>query len=220
MEIFRGIQVKSGISSDGNIKTINVPVAYGSMDKVTAAISTQNTTNLPLRVPMMTCYLNNISMAQELYVGVDTTKEDAYTPRGGMFPEDVKTLKQLRPTPYKLSLDTHIIASNSEQLFQILEQLLVLFNPSIQFQISDRLYDGSKITSATLMGITNNENFPMGADKRTISYSLNFDVICYLAIPAKLKNDRIQTIQLRINNLTDDLAEFDEEIIISVKDTL
>lgn len=219
MEIFRGTQVKTGTTSDGTIKTIDVPIIYGSLDKVTASILAQNTNNLPIRVPIMSAYMNGISQAMEQYVGIDTLNELPYTPRGGRFPEDVKTFTQLRPIPYKLNFDLHILTSNNEQMFQILEQTLCLFNPSIQIQVSDALYDGGKITIVTLNGITNNENFPMSTDRRSTSYSLSFETTCYLTIPAKLRNDRIHDISIRIANMSDN-KEFDDDIMLSVMETL
>lgn len=218
-EVFRGIEVQTGISSNNEIKTIEVPIVYGAMDKVVAAILANNTQNLPLRLPTMAAYLNNINMASELFVGTDTTKDVAYTPRGGVFPDDVKTFSQIRPIPYKLNLDLHICTSNMEQMLQILEQILILFNPSLQIQTSDKLYDGGRIKDITLVGITNNENFPLGTDKRTITYSLNFETTVYLTAPVQLRNDRIQQIRLRLNNdIKTDL--YDEITIIDIKEEI
>lgn len=84
MEIFRGIIVKTGKTSDGTIKDIIVPIRYGSMDRVAEAISANNTQNLPTRLPIMSAYLSTISMASDRYKGIDTVKTMPYTPRGGI----------------------------------------------------------------------------------------------------------------------------------------
>jgi hypothetical protein len=86
---------------------------------------------------------------------------------------------------------------------QILEQTLILFNPQIQIQTSDALFDGGKITTVELTGINNAENFPIGSnDRRTIMHTLSFDMIVYLSAPAQLKDNRIEDIKLRISSVT------------------
>lgn len=203
MEIFRGTEVRTGITKDGIVKSIEVPVVYGSMDRVTASIAGNNTQNLPLRLPVMAAYMTNISMATDRYKGTDTIKSSMYTPPGGVFPEDTRYITQLMPTPYRISMDLHVYSSNMDQQMQILEQTLILFNPQLQIQTSDALYDGGKITSVELTGISNAENYPISSnDRRTIMHTLSFDMIVYLSAPADIKDNRIAGIKVRIADVT------------------
>jgi hypothetical protein len=226
MEIFRGFIVKSGISKDGTIKDIEIPIIYGSIDRVAASISANNTQNLPIRLPTLSAYLTSISLASERYKGIDTSTSKPYLPRGGVFPDDMKMVETLSPIPYKLSLDLHIFSSNYNQMLQILEQFLVLFNPSIQIQTSDNLYDNARITTVTLTGINNEENYPMNTDKRTITYTLNFEMIVYLTVPSNIKNDFIRNINIRISKLNDTSVESSnidvdwDNINISINDVI
>jgi len=224
MEIFRGVIVKTGKTSDGTIKDIIVPIRYGSMDRVAESISANNTQNLPTRLPIMSAYLSTISMASDRYKGIDTVKTMPYTPRGGLFPDDTKTINQVMPMPFKLSLDLHIYSSNMEQQLQILEQILLLFNPSIQIQTSNSLYDGGRITNVELVGINNDENYPIGTNSRMVMHTLNFDMILYLTAPAKLRDNLIKQINIRIAELditnagiiSTDL----DDIILSINDVI
>ena len=221
MEVFRGTQVRTGLDKNGNIQTLEVPIIYGSMDRVAASLASNNTQNLPIRLPMMAAYLSNISMATELYKGVDTIKSAAYTPKGGVFPDDTKTIYQIMPTPFKLSMDLYIYSNNTDTLLQILEQTLILFNPKLQIQVSDALFDGGKLTSIELTSISNGENFPMGTDRRTILYTLGFEMIVYLTVPAEIKNDRIKDINIRISGLSEEsIPDELTEIDINIKDAL
>ena len=224
MEIFRGIIVKTGKTSDGTIKDIIVPIRYGSMDRVAESISANNTQNLPTRLPIMSAYLSTISMASDRYKGIDTVKTMPYTPRGGVFPDDTKTINQVMPMPFKLSLDLHIYSSNMEQQLQILEQILLLFNPSIQIQTSNSLYDGGRITNVELVGINNDENYPIGTDRRMVMHTLNFDMILYLTAPAKLRDNLIKQINMRIADLdvsNADIVSTDlDDIILSINDVI
>jgi hypothetical protein len=224
MEIFRGVIVKTGKTSDGTIKDIIVPIRYGSMDRVAESISANNTQNLPTRLPIMSAYLSTISMASDRYKGIDTVKTMPYTPRGGLFPDDTKTINQVMPMPFKLSLDLHIYSSNMEQQLQILEQILLLFNPSIQIQTSNALYDGGRITNVELVGINNDENYPIGTDRRMVMHTLNFDMILYLTAPAKLRDNLIKQINIRISELdvtNADIVSTDlDDIILSINDVI
>jgi hypothetical protein len=224
MEIFRGIIVKTGKSSDGTIKDIIVPIRYGSMDRVAESIAANNTQNLPTRLPIMAAYLSTISMAPDRYKGIDSVKTMPYTPRGGVFPDDTKTINQVMPMPFKLSLDLHIYSSNMEQQLQILEQILLLFNPSIQIQTSNALYDGGRITNVELVGINNDENYPIGTDRRTVMHTLNFDMIIYLTAPAELRDNLVKQINIRISQLditNTDILETDlDNITISINDVI
>jgi hypothetical protein len=222
MEVFRGTEVRSGLDKNGNIQSIEVPIIYGSMDRVAASLASNNTQNLPIRLPMMSAYLSNISMANDLYKGIDTIKASSYTPKGGVFPDDTRTIYQIMPTPFKLSMDLYIYSNNLDTLLQILEQTLILFNPKLQIQVSDALYDGGKSTTIELTSISNGENFPIGTDRRTILYTLNFEMIVYLTVPAEIKNDRIRDINIRISGISDqDSIPYElTELDINIKDAL
>lgn len=209
MEIFRGTEVMTGINGSGEIETIQVPIMYGSMDRSAAAILSKNTQNVPLRLPVMSANVTGIALSPERFKGVDTEKVMAYTPLGGVFPQDTVTVSQITAIPFTMSMELHIFSNNTDTRWQILEQILVLFNPSIQIQTSDSKFDGSKITKVDLTGITSGETVPQGADRRLIVDTLTFDVIIYLVAPSKIRDDRIKDIKLRVG-MVSDVSLFEE----------
>lgn len=219
MEIFRDIQVKTGIGKDGTAKFIDVPVAYGSHDRVTASILANNTQNAPVRLPTMAAYLQNVSIASDRFKGIDTERKSSHLPRGGLFPDDVTMVVQLMPVPYRLTMQLAIYSSNIDTHLQILEQILILFNPSIQIQTSDASYDMGKITTVELKDIAMEENYPVGVDRRIITSTLSFEMVMYLSAPSQVRDDAIKSIMLRVgavSNMTDltsydVLAEFDTQ---------
>lgn len=226
MEIFRGTEVKTGINKSGEIETIEVPIMYGSMDRSVAAIMSNNTQNVPLRLPVMSATMSGMALASDRFKGIDTEKITAYTPLGGVFPHDTVTVSQITAIPFIMSMELHIFSNNTDTRWQILEQILVLFNPSIQIQTSDSKFDGSKITKVDLTGITSGENTPLGADRRLIVDTLTFDLIVYLVAPSQIRDDRIKDIKLRVGMVSDVslIAEIpDSELLkmdINVMETL
>lgn len=205
MEIFQGYQVKTGIGKDGAIKDIDVPISYGSKDRVTAAILSGNTQNKPIRLPTMSAYLSGVSLATDRFKGIDTERKSNHIPRGGVFPDDMSTIVQLMPTPYRLNMQLAVYSSNIDTHLQILEQILVLFNPSIQIQTSDASFDMGKITTVELKDIGLEENYPIGGDRRVITSTLSFEVIMYLTAPTQVRDEAIKSIRMRIGVLTGNL---------------
>jgi hypothetical protein len=231
MAIFRGYKIKTGKNAKGEEKFIDVPVSYGSKDRVTAAILNNNTQNLPLRLPVIITQLTNISLAVDRFKGIDAVRKINYVPRGQVFPDDITTVTQIMPVPYKLTLDVVIYTSNFDTHLQILEQVLVLFNPSVQIQLSDSDFDMGKITTVELTNIAMEENFPVSTSSRMMITTLTFEVIAYLTVPARVRDEAIKEIHVRIGAVSreastdeDILTELDnqltEHLIINIDDVL
>ena len=215
MEIFHGLCVTSGADENGAPKLINVPIQYGSKDRVAASILAKNTQNVPIRSPSISAYLNGITIDSSLYKGNNTERALQYVPRGGIFPEDIKTVRQLMPVPYRVDMKLTIFATNTQQHFQILEQILVLFDPQLQIQTTDAPFDWTRMTSVTLQDIGLQEQYPTGNDRRLITTELSFSMPVYLSVPAKIRADYINSIRLRIgavnfDNDTDILTALDD----------
>jgi hypothetical protein len=201
MSIFTGMSIHTGIGATGEISSIRVPVHYGSKDRVTSSILSDNTQNKPMRLPVMSCYLRSLAMAPERYKGVGAIRTSAHVPRGGLIPDDIKVVHQYMPIPYMTTLDLSIYTSNLSSHFQILEQILVLFDPILQIQTSDGAFDWGKITTVELRDITFEENYPAATDRRMIVTTLNFEMPIYISAPARLKSEIINDIYLRIGSV-------------------
>jgi hypothetical protein len=209
--IFTGLIVKTGKGADGNITEIEVPVVYSSKDRVVASIGSGNTQNRLHTLPLLSIFLTNIELAPERRKGTGTVDRQRFLPQGGLFPNDLQVAYRLMPIPYNLQFDIGIYASNTDQAFQILEQLLILFDPTIQLQTSDKPLDFTKITHAELLSLNNEENMPSGTDKRMIIWTLGIVVAAWLAPPMDIKNNIVQKIILRMGDLAQfTLYEYDE----------
>jgi len=213
MAIFAGMEVSIGKNEDSDEEQlISVPIQYGNKDRVVAWIFGDQTQNKPLRLPMMSAYINGINMSPESRKGVGQTKRQTYLPRQGVFPDDITTVHQYMPIPYKISAELSIYASNSEQHFQILEQILMLFDPIVQIQISDGVFDWTKLTTVELDNINFDQNYPAGQERRMIISTLSFIFPVYISAPANLRNDWIKDIYVRIGAVSTS-AETNQEMI-------
>ena len=206
MNIFGGMTVMTGKREDGEIKEILVPIQYGSRDRVTASILGQNTQNKPLRLPVMSCYMQSIAYADQRKKGVGTVRNTTYVPQGGLLPDDARVVKQLMPNPYDVTMSLSVYTSNINTQHQILEQIFMLFDPILQIQTSDSMLDWTKITQATLRDINYEENYPAGTDRRMIVTTMSFEVPIYISAPANLKNEIVRKIYARIGVVDTDIA--------------
>lgn len=197
--IFAGMSVRVGVSADQESRLIRVPVVYGSMDRVVAWIKSEQTQNKPLRLPTFSTYLRSIEQAPDLRKGVGATRRSTVARNDGKpFPENVGVVHQLMPIPYRAAFELNVFASNTLQHQQIMEQLLILFDPQLQIQTSDDPYDWTQITTVTMTSIQWEVNFPAGADRRIMQSTLLFEVPLYLSGPAVFKQNYIRDILLRL----------------------
>lgn len=199
MSVFAGLTVQTGKREDGEPLMIEVPVVYGSKDRVAAAIAASNTQNKPIRLPTMSAYMSDLAFAPQRNTGAGTSRSMAHLPQGGLLPNDVSVVHQTRPVPYDMRVDLTLYTSNIDQHFQMLEQILVFFNPTLQIQTSDAPFDWTKIVSIELTGMSFNENYPAGTDRRKIQTTLSFYVPIWISPPAELRKNLVQKIFARIH---------------------
>lgn len=219
MAVFAGLQVAIGKNDFGDADNlIRVPIRYGSADRVVTAIKNGNTQNMPLRLPTMAAYLKGIDMNPEARKGVGVVNRHTALPRGGAFPADLKVIQREMPIPYMALFDLSIMASNTDQHFQILEQILTLFNPMIQIQTSDDVYDWKRITTVELTDVGLEENYPIATDSRLISTTLTFIVPIWLAPPTVINRNYVAEIKIRLEAVASDKSVGD--ILLDVNRTL
>jgi hypothetical protein len=199
--IFAGLQVMSGKDESGNQIVMEVPIRYGSSDRVTAAIATSNTQNKLHTLPMMSCYMQSLELAPDRLHGVNQTDRRTYLEQGGVFPDDVKAIRRVMAIPYNMMMNLSIYASNTDQAFQILEQILILFDYDLQLQFNDSPFDWTKISKLTLTGINNEENYPAGTEMRMLVWTLDFEMPVWLSPPIEIRRDLITKIGIKIGDI-------------------
>jgi hypothetical protein len=203
--IFTGFKIKVGTNDD---KFVSVPIMYGSYDKVVASILGENTQNKPMRLPVMSTHMTGISQAPEMNKGIGQEDRFSYLPSGGMLPDDVKVIHRYMPVPYKITTEVHCWVSNQHQQMQLLEQILMIFDPSLTIQTSDNPFDWTKLTFVELTDISLDEVVPAGGDERSIVIKLSFEFPIWITPPAKNKDDFIKKIFIRLDALGHEDAEY------------
>lgn len=203
--VFAGIKVRVGWTDEKQPRLAPVPIKNASSDRVVASIKAENTQNVPVRLPMMCLQLMDIELAPDRRHGVAQQRRTTYMPAGGLFPDDIKVVDQRMPVPYNGLFEVSILASNQDQLYQIIEQLLTLFDPTLQIQRSDEMQDWTKLSYVELTGVVLGENVPIGADRRMIECTFSFKTDLYLSVPAVVHDKFVQEIHVRIGTVSQDI---------------
>ena len=198
MAVFSDMQVSVGQNEDLSPRLIKVPVYGASKDRVVAAIKSENTQNKPIRLPAMSAWLYGIDQAPDMRKGIGGTRRQSYMPTGGLFPDDISVVEQRQPVPYKAQYELVLWSSNQDHNFQLLEQIMMLFNPQIQIQTSDDGFDWTKITQIELTDIQQDENMDAGGDRRISKTTLRFTMPIWIAAPVDVHQRYIKDIYLRV----------------------
>lgn len=210
--IFEGLQVQTGKGECDEALFMTVPCVVGSKDRVVAAIQAGNTKNRVFTLPTMSAYLQGLAPAPERRKVQAHVDQRVRLPVGGAFPEDLTVVKRVPPVPYDATIELTIWASSTQQMHQIIEQVLVLFNPDLQLQKSDAPEDWTKLFKVELTDIANDENYPAGGDRRFVVWTLTFSVPIFLSMPMGVKNDLVRKVIVQIaTGTTSPVNEVDED---------
>jgi hypothetical protein len=195
--IFSNFEVEYGRDEEGTNHTlVRVPVKYGDWSRQAQTVLANNSASTMPSTPMMTFYItaldydrpriqepnfiSTIAVRQRTY---DSDTDSYETTQGNAF-----TIDRLMPVPYKLTLNLDIWTSNTNQKMQLLEQILVLFNPALEIQSTDNYIDWTSLTTCDLQSVKwSSRIVPIGTDNPIDIATLTFTLPIWISSPAKVK---------------------------------
>jgi hypothetical protein len=195
--IFSNFQVEYGRNEAGvNDTLIRVPVRYGDASRQAQTILQNNSANDMPSTPMMSFYITKLDydrprMQEPYFVSTIAVRQRTYdsdtdsyeTTQGNAF-----TIDRLMPVPYKLTINLDIWTSNTNQKMQLLEQILVLFNPALEIQSTDNYIDWTSLTVCELESVNwSSRVIPVNADNPIDIATLTFTIPIFISSPAKVK---------------------------------
>jgi len=193
MRVFIGFKYQAG---DGEERL--VPVMYGDLSKQVASIIKENSENKMPTVPRISCYITGLELdtsrlADSTFVSKMQVRERTYEDVNGkrVYGNEQGagyTVERLMPTPFKLKVKADIWTSNTDQKLQLLEQILILFNPSLEVQTTDNYIDWTSLSVIYLSSTSfSSRTIPQGAAEDIDIASLEFEMPIYITPPAKVK---------------------------------
>jgi hypothetical protein len=106
------------------------------------------------------------------------------------------------PVPYKLTLKLDIWTSNTNQKMQLLEQIVVLFNPALEIQSTDNYIDWTSLSVVQLESTQwSSRSVPVGTEDPIDICTLTFSLPIWISSPAKVK--KLGVVERIIANIHD-----------------
>ena len=207
---------------DGSGKIVQVPVMYGDITRQVGNILRDNSENKIPSAPRMAVYITAIEQdrtrtSDSSFTSKVHIRERAYDDDNNEYLNTQGknyTVERIMPSPYTLSVNVDIWSTNTDQKLQIIEQILMLFNPSLEIQTTDNYVDWSSLTVVEMTNISfSNRTIPIGTESDIDVATLGFTTPIYLNMPAKVKKlGVIQTVVMSIFDETKGTIELGDSI--------
>ena len=181
---------------DGDGKVVQVPVMYGDITRQVGHILRDNSENKIPSAPRMSVYVTGLeqdrtrtsdsSFTSKVHIrerAYDNNNKEYLNTQGKNY-----TVERVMPSPYTLQVNVDIWSTNTDQKLQIMEQLLMLFNPSLEIQTTDNYVDWSSLTVVELTSMNfSSRAIPIGTESEIDVAQLSFSTPIYINLPAKVK---------------------------------
>lgn len=223
IRLFSGFNVQMGSDSSGLPVYQQVPVRYGDINRMAAHITRENSENVVNSVPFISCYVVSLDMLAERrtyqqHVDKVQVYEKKYDEVTGDYTNEIGnryTVERHAPVPYQLQMNCDIWTSNTDQKLQLLEQIMVLFNPTLDIRTTHNPIDWSALSHVEMTNtVWSSRSVGSSIDDIIDVATLTFSIPIFINPPAKLKQQKlIHTIVNQLYSLTDDdLDMFREDL--------
>jgi len=210
VRMFSGYTIKTGKKMNDNVTDyyIRVPARYGDVSRMAATILKGNSENVVNSAPFIACHVQSLipdrQRLQEPFfhdaVSINERKFDdntqAYTSEVG----NKYNVKRMMPVPYLLNMQVDIWTSNTDQKLQLLEQILVLFNPALEIQHNDNPIDWTTITTVEMTDLQwSSRGIPAGIEDQIDIATMIFQIPVWINPPAQVTRQNV--IRNIVNNI-------------------
>ena len=215
VRLMSNFQIELGKDRTGTTSLLRVPIYYGDSSKQVATILRNNSENAMPSVPAMSVYISAMRYDQKrlqepFHVSKLHIREREVNDNGEFTNKqgDLITVERLMPVPYSLTLKVDIWTSNTEQKLQLLEQIAILFNPSLEIQSTDNFVDWTSLSYITLTDTNfTSRSVPVGTEEPIDIATLTFELPVWISAPAKVK--KMGVIQKFITSIWDAKGSID-----------
>lgn len=220
--IFSNFQIEYGRDESGVATLIRVPVRYGDATRNAQTIIQENSANSMPSTPLITFYISALDydrprMQEPYFVSKQQVRQRTYDPdtesyettQGNAF-----TIERLMPVPYKLTINCDMWTSNTNQKFQLFEQIATLFNPALEIQNTDNYIDWTSLSVVELEQVTwSSRTIPIGTENPIDVMTMRFGLPIWISAPAKVK--KLGVVEKIIYSVFDANGDANEAILNS-----
>lgn len=198
--VFSNWQVTYGTDSNGNPIFHRVPIMYGDSSRQASTIIANNSANNLPSAPLLTYYISGLEYDQRrtqdpYFIDKVNVRQRTYndstneweTTQGNAF-----NVERIMPVPYTLRITLDFWSTNYNQKLEMIEQLGVLFNPSMELQSTDNFIDWTSLSVVYQDGITfTTRSIPQGTGNPIDVFSWKFYMPIWISGPVKIKKFNI-----------------------------
>lgn len=200
LRIFSDFKIELAPDEDGISAQKRVPIVYGDMSRMVAQILRDNDQNKAIAAPLFSGYIRSIEMAanrRQDPTNITPVRaiERTFNNDSGLYEETVGNryiVERYMPVPINLTMALDLWTTNTTDKLQLWEQILTIFNPSLQLQTNDNPIDWSAITEVEMTDMNwSNRGVPAGTDLSNDFSSFTFKITAWINPPAKVKRQTI-----------------------------
>lgn len=194
--IFSQWYVSVGTDANGNKILHRVPIMYGDASRQAAAITANNSANNLPSAPLITYYITGLEYDQRrtqdpYFIDKMYVRQRTYNPDTNEFEVtqgNAFNVERIMPVPYTLRVQLDIWTTNYNQKLELIEQLGVLFNPSMELQSTDNFLDWTSLSAVYQDGLTfTSRTIPQGTGNQIDITSWKFYMPIWISSPIKVK---------------------------------
>lgn len=194
-QLFTGITVQKKDANGNKVQSYEVPLEYAPKNKWISRLREQNDLTMPqvkMTLPRIAFELSDIKYAPERKIGVNGVYAigNINGMRGKIFP----------PTPYDVVFSFYVATKDSNDAFQILEQILPYFQPymTLTYEILPE-YQITKDVPVTLIAYQDDDNYDGSPDEQRIEIqTFTFDAQMDFFGPTIITDKLIKEVIARI----------------------
>lgn len=211
-----------GKTDDGSAALIRVPVRYGDWSRLGQTVLQDNSASTMPSAPAMTFYITALNydrarMQEPYFVSKMPVRQRYYdaetdtyeTAQGNAF-----TVERLMPVPYRMTINLDIWTSNTNQKWQLIEQIAPLFNPALEIQSTDNYLDWTSLSTVELEDATySSRSIPVGTENPIDILTMRFSIPIWISSPARVK--KLGVIEKIIASVFDAQGDANEAVLDS-----
>ncbi len=194
--IFSNWNVTKGKDPAGNDIVVRVPIQYGDSSRMASTIIANNSASSLPSAPLITYYISGLEYDQKrtqdpYFIDKLAVRQRTYNQTTQTFENtqgQAFTVERVMPVPYTLRITVDFWTTNYNQKLELIEQLGVLFNPSMELQSTDNFIDWTSLSVVYQDGLTfSNRTIPQGTGNPIDVMSWKFYMPIWISSSAKVK---------------------------------
>jgi hypothetical protein len=209
--LFNQIYIKHQEEDGSDASLIKVPIAYGPVQKFLARLEQRPDLKkrVSLTLPRMSFELTSLQYDSSRKVSTMQTFKAIRKDGSG------QQIKTFMPVPYNIGIQLNIISKYNDDMLQIIEQILPIFQPHFNLTVDLASTIGEKRDIPMIMdNIQMNDNYEGSfEERRSLVYSLNFTAKTYLFGPIANSTDGlIKKVQIDYATSTANIRESSRQL--------